>query len=70
MPQLSDFAKGTTVTYIGSQSPLAKGFKQFNVGRTAVVKRAVKSRGVVTIAWNDTGDWYDAFPENLALVAP
>lgn len=47
--------------------PFSKGDKVQHVKqqRTAVVLRYVKSRNVVTIRWDDTGEWFDANPAFL-----
>lgn len=64
--QLSDFAKGQRVRYIGHR--VASGVELH--GLAARVVRPVKSRGVVTLDWIDAPDplcrgWFDAKPENL-----
>ena len=56
-----DFNPGDPVRYIGTAKPE-------NTGRTAKVKRPVKSRSVVTITWDDDGTLYDAIQESLEHV--
>lgn len=51
------------VQYIGPQN--GKPLHPDRIGKFAIVIRPVKSRKCVTIKWDDTGDWYDARPENL-----
>jgi hypothetical protein len=60
------FTPKRRVKYIGPLN--GKPLHPDRINKTARVIRPIKTRKCVCIEWDDTGQRYDAFPQNLVFV--